>query len=142
MGAASLTTINAAIKVHSRRMWLAPFFRGSQRVLEEEPRDPPDSEAQRYFQQYDGNPIGSSADLRDLMRAARNNLVAVTCPALVIQSLRDETVHPESGRIIYSGISSSEKTMMWLQDSRHNALVDVERGRIHEAIKGHIAGPR
>jgi carboxylesterase len=142
LGAASLTTINAAINVRSRRMWIAPLFRGSDRVLEEDARIPPDDEARPYFQQYDGNPIGSTADLQDLIRAARRNLAVVTCPALVIQSLRDETVRPESGRIIYSGISSTDKTLLWLQKSRHNALVDVERGRIHRAVKGRISSAR
>jgi len=142
MGAASVTTINAPMKVYSRRMWVAPLFRGSGRVLEEPPRVPPDAEALPYFQQYEGSPVGSIADLQDLMRAARRNLGAVTCPALVIQSGSDETVRPESGRIIYSGISSTDKTLMWLDQSRHNALVDVERDLIHDAVLGRISHAR
>jgi carboxylesterase len=142
LGAASLSTINASVKVYSRRMWMAPLLRGSNRVLEEDPRVPPDEEALPYFQQYDGNPIGSSADLQDLMRAARRNLATITCPALVIQSLRDETVRPESGRIIYSGISSADKTLLWLERSRHNALVDAERDLIHDAVMGRISHAR
>lgn len=142
MGAASLSVINVPLEVKSRRMWMATMFRGSTRVLEDDPRVPPDDEALPYFQQYDGTPVGSIADLRDITRAARRNLGAVTCPALVVQSLRDEIVKPESGRVVYAGISSVDKEMLWLRESRHNALVDGERDVIHEAIKGRISNIR
>lgn len=142
MGATSLSVINVPLEVKSRRMWMAPLFRGSTRVLEDDPRVPPDNEALPYFQQYDGTPTGSIAELTDITRAAGRNLSAVTCPALVVQSLQDEIVKPEAGRIVYAGISSIDKEMLWLRESRHNALVDVERDLIHEAIKGRISNIR
>ena len=51
----------------------------------------------------------------------------------------DETVKPESGRIVYDGISSTEKQLVWLDQSRHVATLDMERHLIADAMLGHLA---
>jgi carboxylesterase len=136
--AATLTTINAPLSVHSRRVHLAPLMRGSRRIAREEPPAPYDDEAAPYAQQYDDRPVGTVADLFDLIRAARANLGRVTCPTLVVQSRVDETVRPRSARMILRGIASTEKRIVWLERSRHVAVLDRERGRIHASVLEHL----
>ena len=55
-------------------------------------------------------------------------------PAVVIQSRADETVHYGSAEIIYARLGSRDKRIVWLERSRHVALLDAERDRIHQEL--------
>jgi carboxylesterase len=136
--AASVTTINAPQRVWDRRSRLATMYRGSKRIEAGEPPVPAPPEMRQYQQHYTGTPIGTAAELGDLIVAARNNLHRVTCPALIIQSRADETVKPVSAEIIFDGLGSSQKGLVWLEQSRHVAVIDVERDVIADAILEHL----
>ena len=138
LGAASVTTINAPQVVRNRRARLATLYRGSSRIDEGDPLVPAPAEMRRYQQQYDVRPVGTAADLMDLVLAARHNLWRVQCPALVIQSKTDETVNPKSAEIIYDGLGSKEKGLIWLEKSQHVATLDTERDAIASAILEHL----
>ncbi len=138
LGAASVTTINAPQLVWDRRARLAHLYRGSKRIDHGDAPVPASPDMRKYQQQYGGTPIGTVAELGDLMKAARRNLGRVTCPALIIQSRTDETVNPKSAEIIYDGISSSQKGLVWLENSRHVAVLDNERDVIKDAIVEHL----
>ncbi len=138
--AASVTTINAPLRVWNKQMKLAGMYRGSDRIEPSDPPVPAPSEMQKYQHQYDGTPVGTVAELYDLMRAAKRNVDRVTCPTLIIQSKTDETVRPESAEIIYDGVSSSDKGLVWLENSRHVALLDDERDVIARSILEHLNG--
>lgn len=131
---ASITTINSPQRLHSRRTWMARLYRGSRRIRKGSVDAVPPGEAARYWVQYDESPVGTARDLLDLIDASRRALPRVSAPALVIQSRADETVHPESGEIIYHGLAAADKRLMWLERSRHVALLDSERDLIHQAI--------
>ena len=91
------------------------MYRGSKRIDRNEPPVPAPPEMRKYQQQYHDTPVGTIAELRDLIRAARRSLRRVTCPALVIQSRADETVDPKSGEIIYDNLGSADKGLMWME---------------------------
>lgn len=131
---ASITTINSPQRLHSRRAWLSRLYRGSRRVRYGPPSTPPHDEAGRYWVHYEGSPVGTVADLLDLMDSARSALPRVAAPAIVIQSKADETVHHDSAEIIYAGLGSATKRIVWLERSRHVALLDAERDLIHQEI--------
>lgn len=136
--AVTITTINAPQRVWDRRTRLATAFRGSKRINPGGSSVPSPPEMAEFQQQYEGTPIGSVAELRDLINAANRNLHRVTCPALVIQSKADETVRPVSGEIIYEGLGSADKGLVWLDESRHVALLDDERDVIAQVILEHL----
>lgn len=140
--AESVTTVNAPQRVWDRRSRLATAYRGSKRIDVGEPPIPAPAEVLKYQQQYNGTPIGTVAELGDLILAANHNLPRVTCRALIIQSRVDETVKPVSADIIYDGISSAEKGLVWLEKSRHVAVLDVERDIIADAIVDHLKADR
>jgi carboxylesterase len=129
-----VTTINAPQVVWDRKAHLAGVYRGSKRIERSDPPLPAPPEMRQFQQQYNGTPVGTAAELNDLMRAVRRNLGAVTCPALIIQSRTDETVRPRSADIIYDGLGSAEKGVVWLERSRHVALLDIERDVIAAAV--------
>jgi carboxylesterase len=138
LDAASVTTINAPLLVRDRRSYLAGLYRGSKRIEHAEPPVAAPPEMRKYQQQYNGTPLGTAAELADLIRAARRSLSKVTCPALIIQSKTDETVRPKSATIIYDGLGSADKGIVWLECSRHVAVVDVEREAIAASILEHL----
>lgn len=142
LGAASLTTINAPMKVHDRLARFSWLVRGTRRMRPHPSREAPADEAAAFHLQYEQSPLGAAADLFDLVRAARANLARVTCPTLVIQSRADETVRPGSAIIIHDRISSPTKRVVWLEHARHVALVDPERAVVHSEILAHIARSR
>jgi len=138
LDAASVTTINAPQVVRNRRARFAGMARGSKRVTRSEPPEAAAPQMRKYQQQYNGTPVGTVAELGDLIRAVRRNLNRVVCPALVIQSKVDETVRPRSAEIIYDGLGSERKGLVWLERSRHVAVIDEEREVIVSAILEHL----
>lgn len=135
---ASITTINAPQRLHSRRAWLGRFYRGSRAIHQGEPGDPPQGEAADYWVQYGESPVGTVGDLFDLMAASKRALPRVTVPALIVQSRADQTVHHSSAEIIYEGLASADKKIIWLRRSRHVALLDLERDLLHQAILSQV----
>ncbi len=137
---ASVTTINAPQRLHNKRVWLSRLYAGSRRIRPAERDEPPPGEAGEYWVQYDDSPVGTVPDLLDLMKAARRALPRIRVPAVIIQSKVDETVHHTSAGIIFGGLASLQKRIVWLERSRHVALLDSERDRIHREILSQ-AGP-
>lgn len=131
---ASITTINSPQQLHSRSAWVARLYRGSRRIRVGEATALPPGEAGQYWVHYEGSPVGTVADLLDLMDGARAALPRITAPAVIIQSHADETVHPDSAEIIHDRLGSASKRIVWLQRSRHVALLDAERDIIHQEI--------
>ena len=87
-----------------------------------------------YHYGYQGFPTRSGADLNKLMRMARMNLHAITCPILVVQSHADETIAPESAETIIDGVSSEKKGILWLEMVPHVCTISPEYKRIAEAM--------
>lgn len=87
-----------------------------------------------YHYGYAGFPTRSGADLNRLMRMARRNLHAVTCPLLAVQSHADETISADSAEVIIQGVSSEKKGVLWLEMVPHVCTISPEYKRIAEAI--------
>ena len=139
-GAASVTTINAPIKVFDWKVKLSPLVRGSAKIRKLPPDVVPTGEMAEFAQHYDDQPVGTIAELLDLVRAVRRNLATVKSPTLVVQSLADETVKPVSANIIFDGLGSVEKRILWLPRSQHVATTGDERHLIADAMVDHIGG--
>lgn len=93
----------------------------------------------RYDLGYAGFPTRSAADLSRLIRMARRDLYAVTCPLLVVQSHGDETIAKDSGEVILQGVSSERKGILWLEDAPHVCTltddIDVIAGAMNELLR-------
>lgn len=64
----------------------------------------------------------------DLLTAeARRKTHKVTCPALIIHAIDDESVHPRHADWAYRNIASSDKEILFLGDSYHMITLDNER---------------
>ena len=87
----------------------------------------------RYDLGYLGFPTHKGSDLSHLIRIARKNLHAVTCPILVVQSHADETITPDSADIILRGVSSERKGVLWLHKVPHVCTITCETENIAHA---------
>lgn len=91
-----------------------------------------------YNAGYPGYPTARAHDLHVLMKQAYKNLYAVSCPTLVVQSHADLTVRPVSAQLIYEGIASEKKEILWLHGVPHVCTISGECDRIAEAMIEHL----
>jgi carboxylesterase len=89
---------------------------------------------QAYDYGYSGFPTKSAADLRRLIRLARQNLFAVTCPVLCVQSEADETVWEGSAEYILGNVASASRQRLWLKGVPHLCTISKELPAIAAAV--------
>ena len=92
----------------------------------------------RYDVGYPGFPSRSAGQLARIIRTARRDLHAITCPVLVVQSHADQTITPDSAGVILSGISSERRAVMWLEDTPHVCTLSGELETIADALAEHF----
>lgn len=107
----------------------APFVR---HIMWRSREDSPNPLDDRYDYGYPGFPTRCGSDLNRLIRMARQDLHAVQCPVLVVQSHQDETISADSAEIILQGVSS-EAGVLWLEGVPHVCTISREHDRIAEA---------
>ena len=100
--------------------------------IEAEPKAAPVDD--RYDYGYPGFRTICGTQLQTLIRMARRDLHAIHCPMLVVQSRADETITPESAKIILQGTSSAQKGVLWLTDAPHVCAISKDTQRIAEAL--------
>lgn len=81
---------------------------------------------------YPKIPLKALASLLQLQRAVRDNLQAVTIPALVFTSRNDHVVEPSNGALVMEGIGSTDKEQVWLERSYHVATLDYDADELVE----------
>lgn len=101
-------------------------------------KDEPSAVADEYDYGYPGFHCVCAKHLSRLIKMARRDLHAVTCPILVVQSHADETIIPDSADIILRGVSSTVKRVLWLEDVPHLCTISKEAERIAKAVGEHF----
>lgn len=135
MNAASVTTINSPIEIHNWRVRFSTLLAPFKDFSYWEPEDPPDPEVGEYWVAYEGVPLSTNADLMALRKEALTAARRFRNPSLVIQSVTDETVKPISAKHIVRALGGPAQ-VVWLQQSKHVALLDRERDVILREMLG------
>jgi carboxylesterase len=105
------------------------------------PKGPPDwrnPEAARDHVDYPGYPTRSILELRDLLAEMRRSLPKVSAPVLLVQSRQDESVPAHNMQRIYEALGTSDKQMLWVENSGHVITREPERQRVFEATEAFI----
>ncbi|MCL2810708.1 MAG: alpha/beta fold hydrolase [Clostridia bacterium] len=89
---------------------------------------------------YAGMAVCRVGDLLRLMRQAERNLAQISCPILVVQPINDETVRAASANIIYNGVSSQRKELLWLERSGHGCVIGPEHQQLFDACGSFLRG--
>jgi carboxylesterase len=77
-------------------------------------------------------PVPAVRQLYALMAVTRELLPRISCPALVITSREDHVVPPMNGPLIVELLGSTDKRLLWLEESYHMATLDNDKERIAE----------
>ncbi len=83
-------------------------------------------------QSYDRTPFECITSLLELLAHVRNDLQDVSVPVLLIQSRKDNTVHPPNVHLIHSLLGSEDKTLLEVDRSYHVITVDYDKELVKE----------
>ena len=89
-------------------------------------------DANENWQGYTVNPLKAAIQLLKLQHAALKRLQLIQQPVMVVQGQLDTTIHPKSGQLILSKISSKDKQLHWMEKSSHVVLLDSEIDQVAE----------
>lgn len=81
---------------------------------------------------YPEVPIPPVKEFMAIMRVTDDLLPTVTAPALIFQSTEDHVVPPENGPHILEKLGSTDKELVWLENSYHVATLDNDKDLIAE----------
>lgn len=73
-------------------------------------------------------------EIREIIGDTKAHLDDVYVPTLVVQSRDDKVINPDSANIIYEGISSDDKDLLWLENSGHVPTIGEEKEFLFEKI--------
>jgi carboxylesterase len=127
---AGLIVMASAIKIRDRRM---PLALGLRYVLKYNPKgskgdsDLGDPQAVDRIWCYDETPVWGASEVYLLQRRVRKLLPRIGQPVLIFQGRRDKQLDLRGAQITYDKVASTDKTLVWLENSGHNVLADGER---------------
>jgi len=127
---AGLIPMAPAIQFQNR---IAPLTLGLRHLLKYSPfgalgdDDLQDPQALDRIWCYDELPLWGAAEVYLLARQVRHALSRIRQPILIFQGRRDAQLTPQAAQIVYDSVSSTDKTLVWLEHSGHNLLADGER---------------
>ena len=134
---AGLVTLAGSIHSNDPRRFLAPAIRYLAKSLPGIGNDICDPDAREIC--YDRIPTAATYSLLRFMKRVRARLPQVTSPILVMHGRNDHTVHPGNARLIYDGVSSNDKDLVWLEKSYHVITLDYDRAEVYERTSGFIS---
>ena len=92
-------------------------------------------EAAKDHIDYKQYPTRSILQLKELIETMLADLPKVKVPALVVQSHGDHGIPADSLDTIYAGISSIDKTKLWVENSGHVVIREPDRELVFKAVK-------
>jgi carboxylesterase len=76
---------------------------------------------------YDELPLQGASEVYLLKREVWQALSMIHQPILIFYGQRDAQLPPEAPQMVYDQVSSTDRTLVWLENSGHNLLADGER---------------
>ncbi len=140
---AGIGVIATPIKFRNRNMRFVPLLHGANQIVEWVskyegvlPFRPTDTEHPNI--NYRHMPIRGLYELTRMVTHVRKCLPLITAPALVVQGDEDHVVVPESARIVYDQLGSSDKDLVFVPSKRHGILYE-NVGETQPRIEAFIA---
>jgi len=121
--------------------WRLRFIKLFQRLIPRVPKGPPDwrnPEAARDHVDYPDYPTRSILELRNLLVEMRHALPEVSAPVLLVHSRQDESVPPQNVQQLYDCLGTTDKQILWVENSGHVITREPERQRVFEGAEAFI----
>lgn len=124
---AGLLTYAPAVRLASRLVILAPLLRHFIKTVNKPAAgQDPDVLVNQRWQGYTVYPVPALAQLLELQRQVRRRLPQVTSPLLIFQGRLDTTLDPFGAEYVLDRAGSQNKELVWMEQSTHVLLLDVE----------------
>jgi len=86
-------------------------------------------------QRYNKFAVPTVVSLLSFLKELKNQyLPRVNLPILIAHGKKDSFVHPSNASYIYGHVSSSQKKILWLENSNHVATVDFDKELLFNEI--------
>ncbi|NHJ02516.1 MAG: alpha/beta fold hydrolase [Candidatus Heimdallarchaeota archaeon] len=93
------------------------------------------------IKRYDKFVIPTVASLLSFLKDLKNKeLPNISLPILISHGIKDTYVHPSNASYIYEHVSSSQKKLLWLENSNHLATVDFDKDLLFNEITQFFQG--
>jgi carboxylesterase len=89
-----------------------------------------DPSAQDKMFSYQRIPVVFGEEVSHLMRRVRSELGLVQVPVLIMQGRCDRTIPADSAQVLFDGLASKDKQIVWWPNSGHAITVDSERQEV------------
>lgn len=83
-------------------------------------------------------PVGAIHELLQLNALVMRELPLVTTPALIVQGRKDTVIAPDSAAVIAARVGSTDKRVIWYEDSGHELPLEPDAPRMFEEIRAFI----
>ena len=84
------------------------------------------------WQGYDVVPLKAAANLFDFQKIVRKKLPSINQPVIIFQGKKDQTIDPMSSVYALENIGSTDKELVWLDESSHVILLDTQVAEVEE----------
>jgi carboxylesterase len=111
-------------------------------AMSKQPKGKPDwhdPEVTKSHIDYPYFPTRSILELQHLLETLQKEVPAITMPVLFAQSHGDHTIPPESMDYLSSHVSSKIKQSLWVENSGHVIIKDLEKEKVFTATKEFIS---
>jgi len=127
---AGVVVYSPPLLITDRRSYLVPFIKHLVRELPKPPDYFTDPTAAEQLWSYSIYPVAATHQVLRLLGQVKRRLPQVTCPALVVASRIDKSLHPYSAQYTYDRLGSGKKELIWLENSGHVITLDSEWKRV------------
>lgn len=83
---------------------------------------------------YSRNPVRSGYELYKLLKVMQNELPRINIPTLIVHSHDDLYILEHHADLVYNGIGSEEKQLVWTDNCSHAVTRDGDTSRVFEPI--------
>jgi len=127
---AGLMPINAEVSKPTRGLSLTPVLKYVLKTIPGVGSDIKDPDAKESC--YDKVPVPAAAELYKLTKVTKRDIGKITAPILVFTSRQDHLAPPSNGPFILEHVISTDKELVWLENSYHVATLDYDKQLIIE----------
>ena len=136
---AGIVTLAGFVSTKDPRRFLVPVIRRVVKSIPGVGNDIADPDPNQREIVYDRFPTSAGHFMLKQLRKTRLSLPAVTAPILVMHGRQDHTVLPYNAELIYDSVASTDKELVWLEDSYHVITLDRDREQVFDRTYRFIA---
>jgi len=81
---------------------------------------------------YEKFSTNAAHELLKLLAVVKNDIARIKMPIRIFESKDDHVVPPENGPFVYENVASTDKKLIWLENSYHVATLDLDKEKIFQ----------